>query len=158
MAIEHEEIKALIPHRFPMLLVDRVEHVEPSVKIIAIKSVLSGDPCFTQTVSNGQSRLAYPNSLMIESLGQASAVLYSLSLRSRSKDASGVVLLGSITGFKFHHDVFPGDKMEHRVRISSLLSSAAVCEGTTWVGETLVAEAKRMLVLNRPSGDLKQVS
>ncbi|MEM8610937.1 MAG: 3-hydroxyacyl-ACP dehydratase FabZ family protein [Cyanobacteria bacterium P01_H01_bin.105] len=158
MAIDHEEIKALIPHRYPMLLVDRIDHIEPGVKIIALKRVLSSDSCFTQPRSNRQNRLAYPNSLMIESMGQASAVLYSLSLKSRSQEASGIVLLGSITGFKFHHDVFPGDKMEHRVKISSLLSSAAVCEGSTWVGETLVAEAKRMLVLNRPSGELKKVS
>lgn len=145
--IGQDEIKTLIPHRYPMLLVDRVKQVVPGERIVAIKEVSHREFCFPQEKTHAIDTYAYPNSLLIESMGQSAAILCSVSLRARAEAIEGVVLLGALSNFKFYGDVFPGDTVEHRVVLSAFLSSAAICTGTAWVGERLIAETKKILVL-----------
>jgi 3-hydroxyacyl-[acyl-carrier-protein] dehydratase len=167
MLIEQAEIKQLIPHRSPMLLIDGVLSMDVGSKLIAVKHISNEEPCFIGLQGDlSKEAYAYPASLVIESFGQAAAILYSLSLRAQAakseinsetienEDGGGVVLLGSMAKFTFYRDIFPGDTIAHHVTLSNRLSNAAVCQGEVWVDQKIVARSEQMLVLHRPSEDL----
>jgi 3-hydroxyacyl-[acyl-carrier-protein] dehydratase len=151
--IDQAKIKSILPHRFPMLLIDEVRLLEPGNKILAIKNVSCNEPCFAGIADSAKiSAYAYPCSLIVESFGQAAGILYNLSLQKKGDIYLDIVmLLGSIAKFTFHDEVFPGETMEHRVVIERLLSDAAICRGEVWSNKKLIAKSGRMVILHRPA-------
>jgi 3-hydroxyacyl-[acyl-carrier-protein] dehydratase len=108
--IEIAEIKALLPHRYPMLLVDRVLDYEPMKTLHAIKNVSINEPVF-----NGHfpELPIFPGVMILEALAQATGILGFKSTDGR--DENEMYLFASIDKAKFKKPVVPGDTMHLHV-------------------------------------------
>ena len=108
--IDLNEIKTLIPHRYPMLLVDRVLDHEPGKTLHAIKNVTINEPVFT---GHFPDLAIFPGVLILEALAQATGILGFKSSEGRNKDE--MYLFASIDKAKFKKPVLPGDTMHLHV-------------------------------------------
>ncbi len=127
---------AALPHRFPMLLVDRVEELIVDERIVAIKAVTINEPFFA---GHFPGRPIMPGVLIVEALAQAAGILAveSLGLAGTGK----LVYFMAIDGAKFRNPVEPGVLL--RLEASFVQKRASVCKfaGRALVDGKLVAEA-----------------
>lgn len=138
--IDAAGIRRLLPHRYPILLVDRVVELVEGERLTALKAVTLNEPCYQHLREDAPAEaFAYPASLLIESWGQ-SAGLLAVHGGSPLGDLEGQVMLaGATSGVTFHRPVHPGDVLEHRVRTLRALSDTVMFEGESLVaGETAV--------------------
>jgi 3-hydroxyacyl-[acyl-carrier-protein] dehydratase len=142
-----DEIKQILPHRYPMLLVDRVTEIAPGERLTALKAVTVNEPWY----AGGDTGDAYPMVLVVESWCQAAGVLASWETRQPDVLSGQVMLFGSIADLRFHGPVLPGDVLEHRVRLVRSLTDAAVVEGESLVGDRTVLEVGRVVMALRPA-------
>lgn len=142
----------LLPHRYPMLLVDRVLELVPGESIRAIKAVTLNEPWYAGLSDTPDFSYAYPQTLLIESWGQSAGLL-----ASAVDDApvGQVMLFGSVADAEFHLPVLPGDTIEHRVRISRSLTDSVIFEGSSHRGDETVMTVTRMVMAFRPAGQLR---
>ncbi|GHE85401.1 3-hydroxyacyl-ACP dehydratase FabZ [Thalassotalea profundi] len=105
-----EEIQKLIPHRYPMLLVDRVLDYQPGKWLHGIKNVTINEPIFT---GHFPELAIFPGVLILESLAQATGILGFKTTEGREDDE--MYLFASIDNAKFKHPVVPGDTMHLHV-------------------------------------------
>lgn len=154
--IDISEIKAVLPHRYPMLLVDHVRMVEPGVSLTAIKTVTCNEPWF-QAIPEGSGLVehAYPEVLLVESWCQAAGVLAAWDDRNADVITGEVMLFGSITGIKLFRPVFPGDVVEHRIRLVKALSDVSIFEGESVVGSSTVLEVGTVVMARRHANALR---
>jgi len=108
--IDLNEIKTLIPHRYPMLLVDKVVDYEPNKNLHAIKNVTINEPVFT---GHFPELAIFPGVLILEALAQATGVLGFKSTEGRADNE--MYLFASIDNAKFKKPVVPGDTMHLHV-------------------------------------------
>jgi 3-hydroxyacyl-[acyl-carrier-protein] dehydratase len=132
-----EKIKLLLPHRYPMLLVDRVESVVRGEKIVAIKNVTINEEFF-----NGHfpSKPVMPGVLIIEAMAQVSGLL---ALESMDDDVTPNTLVYFLTieNAKFRKPVEPGDRLEIHSKILNNKASICKFECEALVDGKRVAEA-----------------
>ncbi|SCF12114.1 3-hydroxyacyl-[acyl-carrier-protein] dehydratase [Micromonospora coriariae] len=158
MRLDHGELRALLPHRYPMLLLDRVDSVEPGASLEAVKAVTGCEPCY-RGIAEGQTpdRYAYPASLLIESFGQGAAVLWLLSRGpgtgplSPGPGTAGLPMFTAARDCVLLRPVYPGDVIRHRVRLEQVVHGAAFASGSSWVGTDQVAEFGSMMAVVRPA-------
>ena len=134
------EILQNLPHRFPMLLVDRVLECEPGKRILAMKNVSINEPFFAGHFPHHP---VMPGVLIIEALAQAAAILSFKTLGTLPDDKSVYYFVG-IDEARFKHPVSPGDQLMLDVSIDRLLRGLWKFSARARVGETLAAEAKIM--------------
>lgn len=146
-----EVIKMILPHRYPMLLVDRVTEIVPGERLTATKAVTVNEPWYARCGANH----AYPPVLVIESWCQAAGVLAAWQNRQPDVLSGQVMLFGSIANISFHGRVLPGDVLEHKVRLVRSLSDAAIVEGESRVGDDTVLEVDRVVMALRPADVLR---
>ncbi|MDO6446477.1 3-hydroxyacyl-ACP dehydratase FabZ [Colwellia sp. 1_MG-2023] len=108
--IDVQEIQTLIPHRYPMLLVDRVLDYEAGKWLHAIKNVTFNEPVFT---GHFPELAIFPGVLILEALAQATGVLGFKTTEGREEDE--MYLFASIDNAKFKQPVVPGDTMHLHV-------------------------------------------
>ena len=108
--ISLNEIKDLIPHRYPMLLIDKVVDHEPRKTLHAIKNVTINEPVFT---GHFPELAIFPGVLILEALAQATGVLGFKS--SEGRDEKEMYLFASIDKARFKQPVLPGDTMHLHV-------------------------------------------
>jgi 3-hydroxyacyl-[acyl-carrier-protein] dehydratase len=129
-------VMAALPHRFPMLLVDRVEELVPDQRITAIKAVTINEPFFA---GHFPGRPIMPGVLIVEALAQAAGVLAveSLGLAGSGK----LVYFMAIDGAKFRTPVEPGVLL--RLEVEFVQKRATVCKfaGKAYVDDKLAAQA-----------------
>ena len=148
--LSHHEIKQILPHRYPMLLVDSVLSIEPGKEIRAIKNVTGNEACYAGLLDGAPpDAYAYPCSLVIESFCQTAGILYGAALERRG-GIERILLFGSITAFRFHASAYPGDTLQHHVRVEKLLSDSAMFSGEVLVAGTVIADVERLVVAMRP--------
>jgi 3-hydroxyacyl-[acyl-carrier-protein] dehydratase len=148
VVISHQELKALLPHRYPMLLIDRVTELALGSRIVAIKAVTANEPCFAEVTDDPTAGpVAYPHSLIIESLCQAGAVLVSLGLGPAA--AKALMLFGGVAGLTIHRPVYPGSVLEHHVWLSKQMTDVAVFGGEVRVGGHVVVDVERVTIALR---------
>ena len=131
-----EKIVNMIPHRYPMLLIDKVEDLILGESAIGIKNVTANENFFT---GHFPSKMVMPGVLMIESMAQTCAVLV---IETLGKSAEGsLVYFMSVDGAKFRKPVIPGDQLKFHVE--KIKNRAKVwkfqCKG--YVEDELVSEA-----------------
>ena len=108
--IDFAEVMQRIPHRYPMLLVDRCEDYKPHESITGIKNVSFNEPW---TVGHFPGNPVMPGVMLVEALGQTGAVLMSKSLNA---DVRGkTIFFTGITEARFRRPVRPGDTLEMKV-------------------------------------------
>ena len=110
--IDINEVLKRIPHRYPMLLVDRAEDYRPHQSIVGIKGVTVNEPFFVGHFPNNP---VMPGVLIVEAIAQTGAVLMSKSLDA---DVSGkTILFISLDNCRFRHPVRPGDLLRMPVEV-----------------------------------------
>jgi len=136
LSIDIERIMTMIPHRYPFLLVDRVEDMIPNQSAVGIKNVTFNEHYFH---GHFPSSPVMPGVLIIESMAQTSALLV---VQSLGVEAEGkLVYFMSIDGARFRKPVVPGDQMLIHVKKTRRHVKVWKFFCEVKVGEALVAEA-----------------
>jgi 3-hydroxyacyl-[acyl-carrier-protein] dehydratase len=139
------EIMTLLPHRYPMLMIDRILELVPGERLVALKNITINEPFFT---GHFPATAVMPGVLIVEAMGQAGGVLI-LSELPRNKIPSAVYFMG-FDHVRFRIPVTPGDQLILAVRIIKKRSNAVKQThvvkmlATATVDEKLVAEAELM--------------
>jgi 3-hydroxyacyl-[acyl-carrier-protein] dehydratase len=137
MKMDIHEILKKLPHRYPILLVDRVLELEKGLRIKAIKNVTINEEFF-----NGHfpRRPVMPGVLMIEALAQASALLAFETL-GQSPDDNTVYYFAGIDNARFKRPVEPGDQLVLEATLERMKSSVFKFKGRAMVGDEVAVEA-----------------
>jgi len=138
--LDVHEIRDILPHRYPMLLVDRILEMDAS-RIVGVKNVTANEPFF---MGHFPDYPVMPGVLIVEAMAQVGGVLVLKSIPDRH---SKLVLLASVEEAKFRRPVAPGDQLVIEMVITTKKSTAAKMKGTVKVDGKLVAEAILMCVL-----------
>jgi 3-hydroxyacyl-[acyl-carrier-protein] dehydratase len=143
--LDIQRVMAALPHRYPMLLIDRVESLDPEKGIVAIKAVTINEPFFQ---GHFPARPIMPGVLIVEALAQAAGVLAveALSLAGSGK----LVYFMAIEGAKFRQPVEPGVLL--RLEVEFVQKRASVCKfaGRASVDGKLAAEASFTAMIADP--------
>jgi beta-hydroxyacyl-ACP dehydratase FabZ len=134
MHLDIQEIEAILPHRYPFLLIDRIVELE-SLRVVAIKNVTANEPHFA---GHFPGRPVMPGVLIVEAMAQAAGVLV---LKQIADRANKLVFLATIEEAKFRRPVVPGDQLRIEVKFLKLKPSVAKMQGTATVDGAVVAEA-----------------
>ena len=140
--IDINEILSILPHRFPFLLIDRVEELSIGESIKAYKNVTYNEQIFQ---GHFPGHPIYPGVMIIEGLAQAGGVL---AFKSMEKDGANlsdkVVYFMSIDNAKFRNPVRPGDKLEYRISVIKHRGRIWVLKGEAYIndGAILAAQAE----------------
>ena len=140
--IDINEILSILPHRFPFLLIDRVEELSIGESIKAYKNVTYNEQIFQ---GHFPGHPIYPGVMIIEGLAQAGGVLAFKSMEKEGVDLSDkVVYFMSIDNAKFRNPVRPGDKLEYRISVIKHRGRIWVLKGEAYInnGATLAAQAE----------------
>ncbi|MCH8552330.1 MAG: 3-hydroxyacyl-ACP dehydratase FabZ [Natronospirillum sp.] len=113
LPLDHEQIKALIPHRYPFLMVDRVTEMEDGTLIRGYKNVSGNEDFF-----NGHfpGRAIMPGVMILEALAQLGAILGFASSGNRYEDGF-LYLFAGIDNVRFKRSVVPGDRLDLELKI-----------------------------------------
>jgi UDP-3-O-[3-hydroxymyristoyl] N-acetylglucosamine deacetylase / 3-hydroxyacyl-[acyl-carrier-protein] dehydratase len=138
---DSEAISRLLPHRYPMLLVDRILELSPMEKVVGIKNVTRNEPFF-----NGHfpGHPVMPGVLIIEAMGQTGGVLL---LNSVEHPESKVVYFTGLDSVKFRKTVIPGDQIRFEVVMNLFRRGLCKMRGEAFVNGVLVAEAEMSAVI-----------
>src|SRR5438034_10953946 len=124
--LDVNEIRRILPHRYPMLLVDRIIELSAE-RIVGIKNVTANEPFFSGHFPDYP---VMPGVLIVEAMAQTAGVLVLKSIEDR---ASKLVLLVSIEYAKFRPPVFPGDQLRMELNMRKRKASEAKMRGTATV-------------------------
>jgi 3-hydroxyacyl-[acyl-carrier-protein] dehydratase len=125
-------IRRLLPHGHPMVLLDRVVAVEPGVGLRAIKAISGSEPCYADVAPGLPPECyAYPSSLLVESFGQAAALLWLLSNDAPELSEDLVLMFAAARDCEFTGLAYPGDVLRHDVRLVQVAAGTAFVSGTT---------------------------
>jgi len=151
--MDHAALRAILPQRSPMLLLDRVVEVVPGERLTAVKAVTGAEPCYRHLPPDAAADdLAYPTALLVESLGQAAAILWFL---GRPDERSGrLPLLAGLRDVALTGAAYPGDLVRHEVRLDQILDGVAFAVGEIWVGERRICTVGSLLAVVRPPSSL----
>jgi 3-hydroxyacyl-[acyl-carrier-protein] dehydratase len=109
------EIMQWLPHRYPFLLIDGVDHVTPGKSIAAWKNVTINEPFF-QGHFPGQPVM--PGVLIVEAMAQAGGILSYMS--SRGHDSAAIYFLAAVDEARFRRPVWPGDRLDFDVSVEAI--------------------------------------
>ena len=137
------EILEHLPHRYPMLLVDRVLECEPGKRLLAIKNVTINEPFFAGHFPHYP---VMPGVMVIEALAQAAAILSFRTLGTKPDDQS-VYYFAGIDEARFKRPVVPGDQLLLEVTLERRTRGLWKFSAQARVGDALAAEAKILCTL-----------
>jgi 3-hydroxyacyl-[acyl-carrier-protein] dehydratase len=138
--LDVNEIRQILPHRYPFLLVDRIVELEAD-RIVGIKNVTCNEPFFTGHFPDFP---VMPGVLIVEAMAQTAGILVLKSIPDRDRK---LVLLVSVDGARFRKPVVPGDQLRLEMQLIKRKGSVAKMAGRALVDGVLVAEAEIMCKL-----------
>ena len=141
------EILKKLPHRYPILLVDRVLELESGKRIKALKNVSVNEPYF---VGHFPHRPVMPGVLMLEALAQAAALL-SFATLDATPDDNTVYYFAGIDGARFKRPVEPGDQLMLHVEVNRHKAGIFKFNARATVGDELAVSAELMCTMRRVS-------
>ncbi|WP_321474376.1 3-hydroxyacyl-ACP dehydratase FabZ [uncultured Paludibaculum sp.] len=142
--LENIDIRDILPHRYPMLLVDRIVEIGEDF-IVGVKNVTANEPFF---LGHFPDFPVMPGVLIIEAMAQVGGTLVLKDLPDRK---SKLVLFASIEEAKFRKPVLPGDTLRLELKTLKRKSTVVKMQGTATVDGQVVAEAIVMCkVIDRP--------
>jgi beta-hydroxyacyl-ACP dehydratase FabZ len=134
--MDQAEIQALLPHRYPFLLVDRIKELDPDRRIVGIKNVTVNEPFFQ---GHFPGRPVMPGVLIIEAMAQVGGVL---AFKSIEPTGRPVVYMTGIDGAKFRRPVVPGDQLRIEVDVLKKRPPFWKMQAKAFVADELVCEAE----------------
>jgi 3-hydroxyacyl-[acyl-carrier-protein] dehydratase len=143
MSMDIHQILKQLPHRYPILLVDRVLEIDKGKSIRAIKNVTINEPFFTGHFPH---RPVMPGVLMLEALAQAAALL-SFDAMGASPDDNTVYYFAGIDGARFKRPVEPGDQLILEVELLRMKAGIFKFKACAKVGEEVAVEAELMCTM-----------
>ncbi|WP_123054871.1 3-hydroxyacyl-ACP dehydratase FabZ [Clostridium sp. JN-1] len=138
------EIKKILPHRYPFLLVDKVKYMEPGKKVIAYKNVTINEYFFQ---GHFPEKPVMPGVLIVESMAQAGAV----AILSEEEFKGKIPLFAGINKARFRKQVVPGDTLKLEVEITKVKGPIGFGKGTAYVDDKKAAEAEIMFAIGDKS-------
>ncbi|MFC4274228.1 3-hydroxyacyl-ACP dehydratase FabZ [Achromobacter aloeverae] len=146
MELDIKGILDRLPHRYPMLLIDRVLDIQPGKSIVALKNVSINEPFFTGHFPHHP---VMPGVLILEAMAQAAALFSFADENALAKDEENttVYYFVGIDGARFRRPVVPGDQLRIEVDAERLSRSICKYSGRALVDGQLVAEAKLMCAI-----------
>lgn len=137
------EIKRIIPHRYPFLMVDRVTECDMESRIVGIKNVTADEPFFQ---GHFPEYPVMPGVLIIEALAQAACIL---ALKILKKEGHASVFFTGIDGAKFRRPVIPGDQL--RLELNKLKQRGTIFrfQAEAYVGDALATECTLQAMLGK---------
>ena len=138
--LDIQGILDVLPHRYPFLLVDRIESID-ATKIVGLKNITVNEPCF---MGHFPGNPVFPGVLIVEAMAQVAGVMVMHNMEDRHHK---VVMLAKITEAKFIRPVRPGDQMRMEITMVHLRPTRAKMTAVATVDGVKVAEAALMCVL-----------
>lgn len=138
--LENTDIQSIIPHRYPFLLVDRVEEVTYGERAVGIKSVSVNEPFFQ---GHFPGYPVMPGVLIIEALAQVGAIV----MLGHEDYKGKIALFAGIERVRFRRQVKPGDTLRLEVEVGKIRRSIGKGTGRATVDGELAAEGELMFAL-----------
>ncbi|HSR09634.1 MAG TPA: 3-hydroxyacyl-ACP dehydratase FabZ [Bryobacteraceae bacterium] len=138
--LDIDAIREILPHRYPFLLVDRIEELETE-RVVGVKNVTVNEPFFAGHFPDYP---VMPGVLIIEAMAQVAGVLVLSGIPDRKNK---LVLLAGVDGAKFRKPVRPGDQLRIEMKVLRSRATMAKVSGTATVDGVVVAEAEILCML-----------
>lgn len=135
-----DQIKELIPHRYPFLLVDKILDLEVGKKAIGIKNVSANEPFFQ---GHFPKYPIMPGVLIVEAMAQVGAI----AMMSMEENKGKLGVFAGIDKVRFKKEVRPGDTLKMEVEMLSIRRNIGKAYASAYVGEELVCSGELMFVL-----------
>ena len=137
--IDIQEIMRLLPHRYPLLMVDRITSLIPSHSVKGIKNVTANEPCFQ---GHFPGRPIFPGVLILEGMAQTGGCMAFCSIPEMIGEK--LIYFAGIDKARFRKPVIPGDQIEYRLELLRHKRMVMVMKGQAFVDDQLVTEAELM--------------
>ncbi|MGC8640267.1 MAG: UDP-3-O-acyl-N-acetylglucosamine deacetylase [Isosphaeraceae bacterium] len=142
--VDIQGIMEVIPHRYPLILIDRVLEVQTGKSLVAIKNVSANEPFFQ---GHWPGRPIMPGVLIIEAMAQAGGVLVAATVERCGR----VAMLASVDDVKLRRPVIPGDQLRLEIKAERIKQNSASVSGVARVGDAVAAAAKiRFIMIDSP--------
>ena len=138
--LDIQGILEVLPHRYPLLLIDRVLEVRAGTSLLALKNVSANEPFFQ---GHWPGRPIMPGVLIIEAMAQAGGVLIAATVDR----AARVAMLASVDGVKLRRPVVPGDQLHLEIHAERIKQNSACVSGIARVGNAVAAEARIRFIM-----------
>ncbi|RDU58037.1 3-hydroxyacyl-ACP dehydratase FabZ [Helicobacter sp. MIT 99-5507] len=144
--IDIDRILKILPHRYPILLVDKVTSLKPFESVEAYKNITINEPIF---LGHFPSKAIYPGVMIIEGMAQAGGILaFSSGYGDKVDEVDNkLVYFMSIDRAKFRSMVRPGDRLEYKLEVLKHKGKVWVLDAKAFVDGKLVAEAELKAML-----------
>ncbi len=147
MKMNIQEIMRKLPHRYPIILVDRVLEVVPGERVVALKNVTINEPYF---MGHFPGHPVMPGVLIIESLAQACAILAFVTLEAKEGDGTLFYFAG-IDAARFKKPVVPGDQLRLEAEIGRAKRGIAKFTARALVDGQVVCETEMICAVRKPN-------
>ena len=141
LPIDVNAIQALLPHRFPFLLVDRVVEFEAHKRVLGVKNVTINEPFFQ---GHFPGHPVMPGVLIVEAMAQAAGLLTQISSRMKGDQGSPLFYLAKVDNARFNAPVVPGDQLRLEVSLKRLMRGMGLFVARSLVEGKEVASCELM--------------
>jgi len=138
MQLDFEEIKKLIPQRFPFIMIDKVLEIEHGKHVIAVKNISGNDMVF---LGHFPDKAVMPGALILEAMAQTAIILFAAGKEMQEEGKKPMYYFGSVKA-RFLHPAVPGDQLKIRVENVKSLPTGAYVSGEAFVDGKKITEAE----------------
>ncbi|MFA5337981.1 MAG: 3-hydroxyacyl-ACP dehydratase FabZ [Candidatus Omnitrophota bacterium] len=141
--LNFEQIKKIIPQRFPYLMIDRIVELDEGKRVVGIKNVTGNEICF---LGHFPDKAVVPGTMLIEAMAQVATFLF---YRESKKYKKLNFYLGIVKDARFFKPVFPGDQLRIEIKIIRLTANNGTVKARVFVDDENVSDGELIFVRRR---------